>query len=138
MSGNMELCFHVRIHGTLLELCFHVRKHGTLFPFQLNNDRSLFPLDSDKGVFCHHSFSQSTSGLHNSESLKGQIININLLQATYVYFSSMWRFRCSMEEILEQLLIRGQAFATFSTIEKALTGCKKRFCKPSVVQAGYK
>jgi len=35
----------------------------------------------------------------------------------------MWRFRCSLEEILErQLLIRGRAFATFSTIEKALAG----------------
>jgi len=30
-----------------------------------------------------------TLGLHNSESSKGQIINMNLLQATKVYFISM-------------------------------------------------
>jgi len=32
-----------------------------------------------------------------------------------------------LEEILEQLLIRGRAFATFLTIEKALAGLKKSF-----------
>jgi len=42
-----------------------------------------------------------------------------------------------MEEILEQqLLIRVQAFATFSTIEKALADRKESFCGPYVVQAG--
>jgi len=41
-----------------------------------------------------------------------------------------------MEEILEQqLLIRGRAFATFFTGEKALAGRKKSFCRPRVVQA---
>ena len=34
---------------------------------------------------------QST-GLHNSESWKGQIININFPRATNIYFISMWRF----------------------------------------------
>jgi len=39
-----------------------------------------------------------------------------------------------MEEIIEQqLLVRGQAFPAFSTIEKALTGRKKSFCGPCVV-----
>jgi len=41
-----------------------------------------------------------------------------------------------MEEILErQLLVRGRAFATFSTIEKALAGRKISFrilCRPAV------
>ena len=74
--------------------------------------------------------------LHNSESSKGQIININLPPAANVYFISMWRFPCSMEEILEQqLLIRGRAFATFSTVEKALAGRKKSFRRPCVVHA---
>jgi len=41
-----------------------------------------------------------TAGLHNSESSKGQIININLRRAANVYFILMWRFRCSMEGIL--------------------------------------
>ena len=41
-----------------------------------------------------------------------------------------------MEEITErQLLIRGRAFATFFTIEKALAGHKKSFRGPYVVQA---
>jgi len=40
-----------------------------------------------------------------------------------------------MEEILEELLSRGQAFATFSAIEKILPGCKKSFRGPYVVQA---
>jgi len=44
-----------------------------------------------------------------------------------------------MEEIIEQqLLIRGWAFAAFSTIEKALAGRMKRFRPPYVVQASYK
>jgi len=75
------------------------------------------------------------TGLHNSESSKGQVININLPRAAKVYFISMCRFRCSMEDILEQqFLIRGRAFATFSTIEKALAGRKKSFRGPYVVQ----
>jgi len=42
-----------------------------------------------------------------------------------------------MEEIQEQqLLVRGRAFATFSTIEKALTGRKKNFRSLYVVHAG--
>jgi len=41
-----------------------------------------------------------------------------------------------MEKFLEwQLLIQGQAFATFSTIEKALVGHKKSFHGTHVVQA---
>ena len=41
-----------------------------------------------------------------------------------------------MEEILERpLIIRGRAFATFSTIEKALACRKKSFRGPYVVQA---
>jgi len=41
-----------------------------------------------------------------------------------------------MEEILErQLLIRGRAVATFSTIENALVGRKKIFRGRYVVQA---
>ena len=41
-----------------------------------------------------------------------------------------------MDEILEQqLLIRGRAFATFSTIEKALVAHKESFRRPYVVQA---
>jgi len=41
-----------------------------------------------------------------------------------------------MEEFLErQLLIRVRAFATFSTIEKALAGRMKSFCGSYVVQA---
>jgi len=40
-----------------------------------------------------------------------------------------------MEKILElQLLIRGGAFATFSTIEKVLAGSKKSFRGSYVVQ----
>jgi len=36
-----------------------------------------------------------------------------------------------MEEILKrELLIQGQAFATFLTIEQAPTGCKKSFHGP--------
>ena len=70
----------------------------------------------------------STTGLYNSESSKNQIINNDLPQAANAYFISMWRFHCSMDEILkQQLLIRGRAFATFSTIEKALAGCKKSY-----------
>jgi len=43
-----------------------------------------------------------------------------------------------MDEIPErQLLIRGGAFATFSTIEKALEG-RKSFCGPYVVQVWHK
>ena len=77
------------------------------------------------------------TGLHNPESSKGLLININLPRAANIYFISMWRFHCSMEEILEQqLLIRGRVFATFSTIEKALAGRKKSFRRPYVVQAG--
>ena len=38
-----------------------------------------------------------------------------------------------MEEIPEQqLLIRGRAFATFSTVEKALAGRKKSFRRPGL------
>jgi len=41
-----------------------------------------------------------------------------------------------MEEILEQqVLIRGRAFATFSTIEKARAGRKKSFRQQQVVLA---
>jgi len=41
-----------------------------------------------------------------------------------------------MEEFLErQLLIRGHAFVTFSTIEKALAGRKKSFRGSHAVQA---
>ena len=77
------------------------------------------------------------TGLHNPESSKGLLININLPRAANIYFISMWRFHCSMEEILEQqLLIRGRVFATFSTIEKALAGREKSFRRPYVVQAG--
>jgi len=50
-----------------------------------------------------------------------------------------------MEEILErQLLFRGRAVTTFSTVEKTLTGCMKSFhrphasCEPYVVQACLK
>ena len=44
-----------------------------------------------------------------------------------------------MEEILErQLLIQGRAFATFSTIEKALAGIKVSFRGQHVVLACYK
>jgi len=44
-----------------------------------------------------------------------------------------------MEEILErQLVIQGRAFATFTTIEKALAGRKKSFHGPYVVQACYR
>jgi len=69
--------------------------------------------------------------------LKDQIINIDLPQAANAYFISMWRFYCSMEEILkQQLLIRVRAFATFSTIEKALAGRKKSFRRPYIVQPG--
>ena len=40
----------------------------------------------------------------------------------------MWKFRCIKAQILErQLLLRGRAFATFSTIEKGLAGLKKVF-----------
>jgi len=68
-------------------------------------------------------------GLHNSESSKGQIIKINLPRAAKVYLISMWRFHCSMEEVLQrQLLIRGRAFATYSTIEKALA--RRMLCRP--------
>jgi len=74
------------------------------------------------------------TGQHNSESSKGQIININLPRVAKVYFIWVWRFRCCMEEILErQLLNRGRAFATISTIEKALVGHKKSFREPLVV-----
>jgi len=41
-----------------------------------------------------------------------------------------------MDEILErQLITQGRVFATFSTIEKALAGRKKRFQGPYVGQA---
>jgi len=41
-----------------------------------------------------------------------------------------------MEEIVEQqLLIRGRAFATLSTVQKALAGRKNSFRRPCVVQA---
>ena len=63
---------------------------------------------------------------------KGQIINIIFPGATKIYLISMWRFHCSMEEILErQLLIRGRAFATFSTIKKALAG--RMLCRAALV-----
>jgi len=79
------------------------------------------------------------AGLHNSESSKGQIINKNLPQDAKVYIISMWKFPCSMEDNVErQLLTRGRAFATFSTIEKALAGRKKSFRRPNVVQARCK
>jgi len=45
------------------------------------------------------------TGLHNSRNSKGQIININLPRAAKVYFTSMWRFRCCVEEILERQLL---------------------------------
>jgi len=38
---------------------------------------------------------------HNSESSKGQIINVNVPRGANAYFIWMWRLRCSMEEILE-------------------------------------
>ena len=79
------------------------------------------------------------TGQHNSESSKGQIININLPRAANVYFIWMWKFRCSVEEILErQLLLRAQAFATFSTIEKTLADLKKPFRGPFVVQGCFR
>jgi len=49
--------------------------------------------DTSKGMY--------RAGLHNSESSKGQIININWPQATKVCFILIYRFCCSMEEILE-------------------------------------
>jgi len=46
----------------------------------------------------------------------------------------MWRFRCSLEEIVErQLIIRGRAFAAFSTIEKALAS-GRMLCRPVLSQ----
>jgi len=79
------------------------------------------------------------TGQHNSESSKGQIININLVRAPNVYFIWMWKFRCSIEEILKrQLLIRDQAFVTFSTIEKTLADLKKPFRGPFVVQGCFR
>jgi len=75
----------------------------------------------------------SKAGLHNSESSKGQIININLARAAEVYFISMQIFRCSMENILEQqLLIQGRVFAIFTTIEKALAG--RMLCRLALKQ----
>jgi len=53
-----------------------------------------------------------------------------------IFFISMWRFLCCREEILKrQLLLRGQEFAKFPAIEKALAGLKKNFRGPYVVQA---
>jgi len=76
---------------------------------------------------------------HNSESSKGQIINVNVPRGANAYFIWMWRLRCSMEEILEwQLLVRGWTFATFSTIEKALAGLKKNFRGTFVVQGCFR
>jgi len=80
----------------------------------------------------------SRAGLHNWERWKGQIFNIYLPRATKVYFYSMWRFRCGMEETSErQLLKRGWAFATIVTIEKALAGRKKCFRGPHAARGPY-
>jgi len=90
---------------------------------------------------------RSTSGLHNSERSKGQIININLQWAAKYYFISMWRFRCSRKEILRtSITIWGRAFAAFSTIEKALAAARKALasrmlCRPVLCTAtasGYR
>jgi len=68
--------------------------------------------------------------------LKSQIININLQRAAKVNFILMWSFHCSMEWNLERkLLIRGRAFATLSTVEKAHVGRKKSLlCRSGLEQ----
>ena len=87
-------------------------------------------------------FSQLTNrcraGLHSSESSKGQIIKVICRGPQKSISFRCGRFRCSMEKILErQLLIRGRAFATFSTIAKALAGRKKSFRGPHAARGPY-
>jgi len=63
------------------------------------------------------------TGLHSSESSRGQMINIYMPRAASLFI---------LEEILErQLLIPRRTFATFFTIQKALAAA----CGPYVVQA---
>ena len=62
----------------------------------------------------------TTTGLHNSESSKGQIDQHKFPAGRKSVF------RCNVEEILKrQLIVRSWAFATFSTTEKAFPGRKK-------------
>ena len=82
----------------------------------------------------------TTRNLHNSESSKGQIININLPRAAKIYFISVWRFRCSMEEIRKgKLIIWSRAFATFLQFRKLSRATRKSFadlcmlCRPTCV-----
>jgi len=68
--------------------------------------------------------------------LTGMFVLARLLKVL-IYLIWMW-FRCCMDEILErQLLLRGRAFATFSTIEKPFAGLKKTFRGPFIVQGCF-
>jgi len=69
------------------------------------------------------------AGLHNSESLKGQIDQHTLATGRKS------RFGCSVEEILKgQLIIRSRAFATFSATEKVPAG--RMLCRPALKGSG--
>jgi len=67
--------------------------------------------DTSKGMY--------RAGLHNSESSRGQIININWPRATKVCFILIYRFCCSMEEILEQQLFEVELFNIFYNWESS-------------------
>ena len=89
------------------------------------------------------------AGSHNSGNSKGQIDHQNLPRVANVYLISMWRFRCSTEEIQEsQLLIRGRDFATFCAIDKLSRASRKTFagrirpagsmlCRPGIETCSY-
>jgi len=73
-------------------------------------------------------------GLHNSEISKGQSDRhtVHSRRAAKVYFIVQWSGKHSATTIN---YTRSQAFATFSAIEKALTGHNKSSRGPYVVQA---
>ena len=88
--------------------------------------------------------SGSKAGLHNLESSKGQIININLPWAAKFYLFQCRDFVVVLKKFFErQLLTGGRAFAKFSTIEKTLATTREAFADrraarwPYVMQAWY-
>ena len=76
----------------------------------------------------------SRPSLHNSNSSKGQVIKMNLQRAAKVYFISMWRFRCNMEEIIErQLLFEVELSQHFLQLRKvSRAACGQILCRPGL------
>jgi len=79
--------------------------------------------------------SYSKPGLHNSEISKGHFKNINLPRNAKVVFILVWRFRCSMEEMLKHQLLEVELLQHFRQWSKLSRAARAAFHEAYVVQA---